>query len=363
MGVITLLVVLVALVPSLASARPVERHRAIDEEEDCLEPVPAAASVVSVTDTGDPVSLDILVLLDGVTLARGKEVIEKAAEAYAPLETTLDARFERVAFVPEDPAGDPDGIDASSSLRLLDDMKKWTFGKRPADVDLVYLLTEKDLSDAAGRADCIGGVRYAEAAFAVGEDYRYEDLAGLFYKNGTAKIAAHEIGHIMGAHHHYANCAEGIPGAVAEVGPNPCTTMFNFIDFLSLGFGTLEGPVIRGHAIDFASGGPDVEPIHSTEVALRMSGSFATGRLSSEHTGCTRSVPLRLQAYDHTVAYEEQGWSDIAAATTRPNGSFKIKMPQVPLHLRAFAAEHSFKAGGAETVCAQGAAMPVDARS
>ncbi len=66
-------------------------------------------------------------------------------------------------------------------------------------------------------------------------------------------IAAHELGHLMGAHHHYGNCGEGAP-SVQGGGPTPCTVMFPAMIRMNAGnFGTFEGAVVRGHAVDFAS--------------------------------------------------------------------------------------------------------------
>ena len=357
-GVCALAVLLIA-VPSFSSASAGDLGHFVDAEEDCLEPVPAAASVTSVSDTGQPISLDVLVLLDGVDPARGQEVIKKAAEAYAPLKITLDARYETVSFEPEDPGEGATPIPSSTSTRLLEDMKKWTFGERPADVDVVYLLTDKDLSDAAGRADCIGGVRYDNEAFAVGENYRHEDLLGVFYKNGTAKIAAHELGHLMGAHHHYANCAEGTPGAVEEVGPTPCSLMFNFIDFLSLRFSVLEGAAVRGHAIEFASMGPDMLAIRSRSAALSITGDIATGTVDSSDPVCEWKVDVRIQRYDSEKPYKEQTWVDVAAGRTRRAGAFKVKFPLVPGQYRAFTPEQSIEQADGKIVCAQAASAPV----
>ena len=346
-------------VPSLSPAVARDLGHAVDKEEDCLELVPAAASATDVTDTGQIISLDVLVLLDGVDLARGQEVIKKAAEAYAPLKITLDARYETVAFEPEDDGQGENPVPASTSTRLLEDMKKWTFGSRPADVDVVYLLTEKDLSDAAGRADCIGGVRYPHEAFAVGENYRHEDLLGVFYKNGTAKIAGHEIGHLMGAHHHYANCAEGTPGAVEEVGPTPCSLMFNFVDFLSLRFSALEGAAVRGHAIEFASMGPDSQAIRSRAIALTIDRDFALGTVDSSDSSCKSKVDVHIQRYESEKPYVAEAWADVALGKTRPNGTFKVRFPLVAGQYRAFAPEQSVGVGDEKVVCAQGASAPV----
>lgn len=352
-------VLAVALAAPFAAAGSRPGAAFIDDAEDCLEPVPDGVALPGVNDDGQTISLDVLVLLDGVTVARGHEVMKKTAEAYAPLDISLDYRFEQVAFEPDEP-GDATTPPASESERLLMDAKQWTLGARPADADVVYVLTDKDVSDAAGRADCIGGVRYPEFAFAVGENYRYEDLAGLFYKFGTAKITAHEIGHLMGAHHHYANCAEGSPGAVAEGGPTPCSLMFNFIDFISLIFNNLEGSVVRGHALQYAAAGPDADRVPSSSVAVTFANGWARGTVSSPAAACRSGSEIRLQRYTDEPDPASSEWVDVATGRTRA-GAFKIKARGVSGQLRAFLPEQSFEDAEGSLVCAQAASAPFEA--
>lgn len=101
----------------------------------------------------------------------------------------------------------------------------------------------------AGVADCLGGIRYDNRAFSFSEgsgEYQEgpRDLSWL--------IASHEIGHVMGAHHHYGNCGQGSP--LTQENETPCTVMFPAMIAWNAGnFGTLEGAVVRGHAVDFAS--------------------------------------------------------------------------------------------------------------
>jgi hypothetical protein len=51
----------------------------------------------------------------------------------------------------------------------------------------------------------------------------------------------------MGAHHHYANCAEGLLADPPPGELSPCTLMINAVDLSSLNFGTFNGLVVRGH--------------------------------------------------------------------------------------------------------------------
>jgi hypothetical protein len=223
-----------------------------DDSRDCLEAVPAAVSASGTTDNGDRISLDVLVLLDGLTKARGIEVMSKAAQAYAPLRIKLKNTFRRVNFSSD---GNHD--------RLFDERIKAVGGKRPKGTDVVYLLTGKDLFviesngersyNLAGVAYCIGGVRYPDAAFAMGEGLSPWES---YFNDATfsAKIAAHEIGHLMGAHHHYGNCAEGDRSTDGGGEPSLCTIMWSYThEYRAMNFGALERGVIRGHAVRFAS--------------------------------------------------------------------------------------------------------------
>ncbi|HKV11661.1 MAG TPA: zinc-dependent metalloprotease family protein [Thermoanaerobaculia bacterium] len=227
------------------------REAAIEPEDPnaCLEAVPATLGIAGVTDSGQRVSLDVAVLLDGVSVGVADQIMTKAAESYAPLRVDLRvASYKTVAFT---------GTEGDD---IIQQAKNYYGGVRPAGSDLVYVLTSKDITTdgdtgLAGLADCIGGVRFANHAFAVGEAVGIEETAlGPFLLEVDAhpEIAAHELGHLMGAHHHYANCVEGVlQGAPNDL--SPCTLMFNFVDFQSLNFAQLDGAVVRGHAVKHAS--------------------------------------------------------------------------------------------------------------
>ena len=147
--------------------------------------------------------------------------------------------------------GGPRGIDQGKAL---------FGGARPAGSDVVLVLTSKNIeADGAeqvvGMADCIGGVAFAENAFAVSE-VQAEDAVPFgpvtLFSDLWAKVAAHEIGHLLGAHHHYANCVEGNTDIATGDG-SPCTLMINDVGLASLGFSTLNGTVVRGHAEVYAA--------------------------------------------------------------------------------------------------------------
>ena len=237
--VVTVGSILAATSSAPAQAAPIE----IGHIPECTELVPAAISV-----DNTPVTLTTRVLLDGVSVARGQQVFEVAKNSYAPLGITLSPSFQTVSF---------SGTDAQG---LIDQSKALFGGTRPAGTDLVYTLTSEDIevdgqTAVAGLADCIGGVAFADSAFAVGENFTTDEAALLgipVNRSMTAKVAAHELGHLMGGHHHYANCVEGLlsefPGELS-----PCTLMFNYVDLQSLNFSTLEGITVRGHAVQYAN--------------------------------------------------------------------------------------------------------------
>lgn len=215
----------------------------------CLEAVPAALGIPGVTDLGQTVSLDVAVLLDGVSVGEADQIMTKAAESYAPIGVDLNV----VSYTPVTFTG-TEGSD------MIQQAKNHFGGVRPQGSDLVYILTSKDITTdgdtgLAGLADCIGGVRFAHHAFAVGEAVGIEeDVIGPFrlMVDAHPEVAAHEIGHLMGVHHHYANCVEGsLQGDLDDL--SPCTLMFNFVDFQSLNFSLLEGAAARGHAVQYAS--------------------------------------------------------------------------------------------------------------
>jgi hypothetical protein len=226
-----------------AAAAPIE----IGHIPKCLEAVPAAVAPPG----GPSLKLETRVLLDGVPTTRGQQVFEAAQPPYTRLGITLVPSFQSVSF---------SGNDADA---LIAQSKQQFGGSRPAGVDVVYTLTSKDISgggnDAVvGQADCIGGVAFPDRAFAVGENLT-DDQGSLLGLGGiplgrdlTAKVAAHEIGHLMGGHHHYANCVEGL---FTELGDelSPCTLMFNEITPTSLGFSTVNGLVVRGHGEAYAA--------------------------------------------------------------------------------------------------------------
>jgi hypothetical protein len=216
----------------------------IGEVPVCTEALPAAVAL-----PGDAATLPVrlLVLLDGVTEARGTAVLARAQAAYAPLALTLRATYRAVSFSTSDGAA------------MIAAAKAAVGGARPDGTDAVVVLTAKDLTDAgdpslAGLADCIGGVAHPTRAFAVAETTNgAEDI--VLGSDSSAKVAAHELGHLLGGQHHLANCAEGVAESDLDGDlVSPCTVMFNVVNPTSLGFSVANAAVVRGHAEAYLPG-------------------------------------------------------------------------------------------------------------
>lgn len=240
-------------------AQPV-RRQPVDTVRECLELVPEAVAV-PVIDGGQRVELSVMLLLDGTDATIAQPLMTRAAESYRPL--NVDLVLKRVEAVT---------YSTSVSDELIEAAKQTVGGQPPRGVDLVGVFTAKSMQSATGgagtvvgQADCIGGVRWPDTSFFVVSDIRnIEDpqtgTTGTLNSLGlnpnveaTAEVFAHEIGHLMGAHHHYANCVEGNLSSAGPSDVSPCTLMFPAVNFASLNFAALEAATVRGHAVNYAA--------------------------------------------------------------------------------------------------------------
>jgi hypothetical protein len=236
------------------------REQAFDAPEDCLEAVPAKVSLAGLLDDGQNVELSVMLLLDGTDAAGAAQVMAVAAESYAPLGINLVLKKTKTV-----------SYSTSISSDLIQAAKNTVGGAPPNGIDLVGVFTNKTMqgttggATVVGQADCIGGVRFEQHSFFVVSDIRTIEnpstgntgtLNSLGFNpnvDATAEVMAHEIGHLMGAHHHYANCVEGNLSNIGANDLSPCTLMFNAVNFASLNFTILSGAVVRGHAVEFAA--------------------------------------------------------------------------------------------------------------
>lgn len=211
------------------------------------DPLVAAAGV----DRSDRVSLDVLVLLHGIPQAEASDLFGKAQRSFEPLNVDLTvADFHDVT---DDPAFATD-----DGMALIRAAKAHVGGARPAGIDVVQVLTATDIQQlgqraVAGIADCVGGVAHDDRAFLVAEGRSPSDLRVgplLLVPDVSANITAHEIGHLLGGHHHYGSCVEGVqPTDVRDDGTvevTPCTLMFNAADLIGPQMSSLNAAVARG---------------------------------------------------------------------------------------------------------------------
>jgi hypothetical protein len=416
---------LVALGAGAASGRPAPSPRAVDDAEDCVEAVPAAVGLAGVLDDGRRIDLDVHVLLDGMDEARGAEVMRQVQQAYTPLGIRLRPTFQTVSVpaqtrAPDDLLGEGEPVPTSDSNYLIEAAKEAVGGTRPDHADVVYLMTNVHMSDAAGRADCIGGVRYPSMAFAVGEHEPDEwGSINLCCTWKAAKIAAHEIAHLLGAHHHYSNCVEGATVAVEDSHLPTCTVMINDWGLINLRFSALEGAAIRGHALEWAdrdtgepaptpppsaspppsatptptpppSGGatapPTAAPTATPEPTPPPSSTeppqpTAEPSPSPDPAPMTylRSVGLVLKRHLVAKGRVDAGeasscsagaavlierrrggeWRTVDAVKASATGRFRARIPDEPGRYRAVVTESSFADGEGEYVCAVAASAPI----
>lgn len=238
-------------------AQPV-RGEPVDVVRECIELVPEN---VSVLDSGQVVELSVMLLLDGTDALVAEQIMARAAESYRPL--NIDLVLKKTKTV---------SYDTTVSGELIDLGKETVGGVPPKGIDIVGVFTNKTMQSGTGgagtvvgQADCIGGIRWDDTSFFVMSDIRHiEDpqsgttgtLNSLGFNpnvDASAEVLSHEVGHLLGAHHHYSNCVEGNLSSAGPTDLSPCTLMFPAVNFASLNFAALEGATVRGHTVEHAS--------------------------------------------------------------------------------------------------------------
>lgn len=331
--------------PAVAYVPELSASGFIDREAPCSSLATLAPDNHQVPVVGEwktKVVLDVAVLLAGVDPDKANEIMAEVAEVYAPLGIELRWVNEAVNFEIDPP---PDNsamgtvLSTSDSRAYIQASKDHFGGARPWWADVVYTMVDGELSSAvAGQADCVGGIAYPESAFAVGEVDQNDPRV-----LRSAKIAGHEIAHLLAAHHHFANCAQGDPAAIlADL--TPCTLMFNDVGLISLAFSTLEGAVVRDYALEYANETPTVEPepepsegeMIERTVKLAIDGDrTASGRVATKSafdTECTREVPVRLERKGgndwKTVDRAKTGSDTRFRFALGPAGRYRVTAPE-----------------------------------
>jgi hypothetical protein len=240
-------------------------------DDEGLGPPPPEILDAVLNDDNRNVRLDVLVLLDGVSQGFAENFFKTVAKPYGEIHITVNPVFQTLA---------PGTITSDVTTDILNQAKNTLPGRRvPNEFDVVEILTHRDiqalgLNAVAGQAECIGGSAFKQHSFEVSEAQETVDQSGVAFgpivlvPNVAAKITAHEMGHLFGGQHHYANCIETIhPDEFIGTDSSPCDIMFNDVDFISLHFGTLNGRIIRGYALTYAAANDNLPPPTATNVS------------------------------------------------------------------------------------------------
>ena len=233
-----------------AGALPVAEVRATIDRgaPDCTQIPPQVTPPLAI-DTSEVLPLEVRVMTEAGDLPVVKEHMAVTRAAFDRIGIRMKVRYDKV--VPPVTWEIDELGSGPSQPEIFEFMKGHYGGVRPPGVDIVYFMTRYW---AGGFADCIGGVAYPDLAFAFGSlDYATEGVV----PSPTADegvIAAHEIGHLLGAHHHYSNCAEALPSGATRGDVAPCTTMSPLAATASSTFGLVERSYVRYYTAEFARG-------------------------------------------------------------------------------------------------------------
>ena len=232
-----------------AGARPIDRSSApvIDAGAPDCQQIPPDSMPPVATDVSEVLPLEARILIEPGDRPTAEALLETTVDAFDRIGIRLKLSYQEVR--PE--WGDPADFGGPTPAEILRFMKHVVGPRPPQGTDLVYFMTRHwD----GGMADCIGGIRYPRRAFAFGSiDYAIEGIV----PSPTAHegvIAAHELGHLLGAHHHYSNCAEALPSGATRTEVNPCTTMAPLATVASSTFGVVERSFIRAYVAEYAKG-------------------------------------------------------------------------------------------------------------
>lgn len=236
--------------PPAAIASPVEDHSEVVQlRVRVLFDVAESAEIVALRSEGTEESIAAADAMLQDLVAELGPIFEGARPSYDNLAIDLDLSYDVLSVL--------DDRTPSSTVELIADAKEQYGGSRPADADVVYVGTD-DLASgvAAGQADCVGGAAYDDHAFASGDLYRGREPSVLLGLNANDTLGeftfGHEVGHLLGAHHHFANCAESLPTySVFGDLTDTCTLMINDNSLGQNLFSSVNSTIVRGYAEEY----------------------------------------------------------------------------------------------------------------
>jgi hypothetical protein len=226
---------------TMGGAAPATVGPVIDRiDQDCRQ-IPPEEMPPLATATGPDLELSVRVLFARGTKRVVVEHMVTTREAFARAGISLNVTYDRLT-VPDAWSDSGSTFPDASADQHWELMKGHYGGERPPGVDVVYFFSP---FWGGGLADCIGGVRFPDRAFAFGSlEYAFESIVPAPTVD-EGVIAAHEIGHLLGAHHHYSNCTEAPLLGALEGEAAACTTMSPAAVSASAFFGLVERSFIR----------------------------------------------------------------------------------------------------------------------
>ncbi|MDQ1713611.1 MAG: hypothetical protein QOE45_3061 [Frankiaceae bacterium] len=210
-----------------------------DRAENCAGAEPQVVPPIP-ANTAKRLRLSVLVLTPPALLAEVRRSSAVIATDYAKINIAVRLTV-RSASLPA--SGDP-----AVTFAYL---RKQFGGERPRGYDVVYAASDYF---PGGVASCIGGVQWPERAFALGEVHYTAQGHDVPNAVRMGDIAAHEIGHLLGARHEFSNCAEAEPEAVQAGAQGPCTIMSPAALTGSGEWSTLETAYVRYYVEHYAKG-------------------------------------------------------------------------------------------------------------
>lgn len=238
--------------PAVAPADgPLEQERT--HPFNCLALVPHGVANPAGLALGWPTrSLELAIAVDAAFVDRYGSAWDQMAVSFL---NTMDEVYERDVDLSIKVVdlhihhGDLLASDTGAALSAVED--HYESAHTTLDREAVHLFSGVDYDGAAGQANCVGSAGNPDDAYSVSEADSCEPiefLAFQFFKTICEETAIHEVGHLLGAHHHYHNCAESVRALDPADPFGACTVMVNDISLATLSFSAANRLVMRGWA-------------------------------------------------------------------------------------------------------------------